>query len=382
MSSYQGQNPVDKGRRSILTMNMKPFGRAVRRVRSYLPEANFLTIHYLYFIITCLISAIIFWSAATPFRSVRFIDAVFLCVSAMTLAGLNTINLSTLNTFQQIILLILIIIGSAIFVSAFVVQVRRKAFDSRFRTEIEREQRSRSRSPWFPRNRRLSRRSQHELKEGKLPKRIEPKARLDSQTEKEGEDITTNGESIQLEKENNETPEALHSDFDRFSDATIRSPISLFASPDGVQQDHITFSEATRFRDSTYPSSGLVQRVFSMSGVGARSNSHARRLTVQTATRPSHDRPRTFSDESGDEVVSSGFIARNSNFHHLTEADRLRLGGTEYKAVTMLAWIVPTYFVAWQLLSGIALGAYVNNYYASIARENGLNPWYKTRRQS
>jgi hypothetical protein len=32
----------------------------------------------------------------------------------MTLAGLNTVNLSTLNTFQQVLLFFLIIFGSAV----------------------------------------------------------------------------------------------------------------------------------------------------------------------------------------------------------------------------------------------------------------------------
>ncbi|KAL1624082.1 hypothetical protein SLS54_004011 [Diplodia seriata] len=66
--------------------------------------------------------------------SVSFTDSLFLCVSAMTLAGLNTVNLSNLNTFQQVILFLLIMAGSAIFVSAFVVHVRRKAFEAKIHT--------------------------------------------------------------------------------------------------------------------------------------------------------------------------------------------------------------------------------------------------------
>lgn len=56
-----------------------------------LPPANFLTLHYVYFIVTCLISSVIFYSASTPWKSVSYIDAIFLCVSAMTGAGLNTV---------------------------------------------------------------------------------------------------------------------------------------------------------------------------------------------------------------------------------------------------------------------------------------------------
>lgn len=75
---------------------------------------RFLTLHYAYFIGTCLISSLILWGAAHPLGSLRYIDALFLAVSAMTLAGLNTVNLSTLNTFQQLLLFFLIILGSAV----------------------------------------------------------------------------------------------------------------------------------------------------------------------------------------------------------------------------------------------------------------------------
>lgn len=44
----------------------------------------------------------------------------------MTEAGLNTINLSELNTFQQFILFFLIMIGSAILMSIAVLKVRER----------------------------------------------------------------------------------------------------------------------------------------------------------------------------------------------------------------------------------------------------------------
>ena len=68
-----------------------PIARAFQRyVRPYLPDVSFVTLHYLYFITTCGVATLIFWGAATPFRSVAFIDALFLTVSAMTEAGTST----------------------------------------------------------------------------------------------------------------------------------------------------------------------------------------------------------------------------------------------------------------------------------------------------
>lgn len=57
----------------------------------------------------------------------------------MTLAGLNTVNLSQLNTWQQVMLFLLTILGSAILVSTAVVHVRRKAFERKFKSVVEKE---------------------------------------------------------------------------------------------------------------------------------------------------------------------------------------------------------------------------------------------------
>jgi len=115
-----------------------PLARLGRLVTPYLPELNWLAVHWAYFILTCLFSAVLLWATATPFRSLGFTDALFLATSAMTEAGLNTVNLLTLNTFQQAVLFVLIIMGSAIFVSASIIFARVKAFEREFSVVIQR----------------------------------------------------------------------------------------------------------------------------------------------------------------------------------------------------------------------------------------------------
>lgn len=125
-----------------------PVKRAWHSIIVHLPPGNFITLHYLYFIGTCLLTSVIFWGSSTESMRVSYIDSLFLTVSAMTLAGLNTFNLSELNSFQQSILFVLIMLGSAIFVSLMVVHVRRSAFENMFRNVIEdqhRQRRERSR---------------------------------------------------------------------------------------------------------------------------------------------------------------------------------------------------------------------------------------------
>lgn len=53
----------------------------------------------------------IFYGSNGQFH-IRYIDSLFLCYSAMTDTGLATVNLSTLTTWQQIILYLLIMLVS------------------------------------------------------------------------------------------------------------------------------------------------------------------------------------------------------------------------------------------------------------------------------
>ena len=55
-----------------------------RSIKTFFGPVSFITLHYAYFIITCFIASLVFWGSSTPSQSVRYIDSVFLAVSAMT----------------------------------------------------------------------------------------------------------------------------------------------------------------------------------------------------------------------------------------------------------------------------------------------------------
>lgn len=69
-----------------LPLSLGPLRRVARILHRNLPPLSFVTLHYMYFIGTCLLSALIFWGASTPPGTVSFTDSLFLTVSAMTLA--------------------------------------------------------------------------------------------------------------------------------------------------------------------------------------------------------------------------------------------------------------------------------------------------------
>jgi hypothetical protein len=59
-------------------------GSIVERIRPFLPPATFISLHYLYFIGTCILTSVIFYCTSTPAWSITYTDSLFLVVSAMT----------------------------------------------------------------------------------------------------------------------------------------------------------------------------------------------------------------------------------------------------------------------------------------------------------
>ncbi|KAF9876859.1 hypothetical protein CkaCkLH20_05705 [Colletotrichum karsti] len=114
-------------------------------IRSFLPPLNFITLHYAYFIGTSLLASAIFYASSNPHGSISYVDSLFLVVSAITEAGLNTVNLSQMTVWQQVMLWLLIIVGSTIWISIWTVAARKHVFEKKFKeivdAERERDQR-------------------------------------------------------------------------------------------------------------------------------------------------------------------------------------------------------------------------------------------------
>jgi hypothetical protein len=67
----------------------------------------------------------------------------------------------------------------------------------------------------------------------------------------------------------------------------------------------------------------------------------------------------------------SGLVGRNSQFYHLSEKERRALGGIEYDAICVLSWLVPIYFVLFQLFGAIGVGAWIQLNRPEITYTNG-----------
>jgi hypothetical protein len=364
--------------------NIRQFFRheKILRIRAHLPGLNFITIHYLYFIGVCLVASWIFYGSSNPDYSISYTDSLFLVISAMTEAGLNTVNLSQMTTFQQIILWLLIIIGSAIWVSIFTVLTRKRFFESRFKDIVKRQKEAR----------RTYRRSMSEIRDS-------PASRVDEQRKvaeaadhsafegrhSEPRDGTSGPSPSGPVKEKSSDPAAAGGLNDGSEHSTVvgSEPLKDTVNHEGARSDpdRISFMRYA----SPSPEGRQRIRVLSFVGVGAHPYSTsfnfppAEGLTDREARRAhAHNR------DEGDKIAHWEYpnyltrhtTGRNGLFFGLSKAEREHLGGVEYRAITLLSYVVTFYFILWQLLGCLGLGAYMAHNKASTAYENGINPWY------
>ncbi|KAJ3511772.1 hypothetical protein NLJ89_g3904 [Agrocybe chaxingu] len=97
---------------------------------------NFYRVHLLFFTFTPLIFSVIFYLSNGRYH-ISYIDSLFNCVSAMTVCGLATINLSSLTGFQQALLFTQMSLGNPVIVSWVMVLIRKYFFAKRFEHIIQ-----------------------------------------------------------------------------------------------------------------------------------------------------------------------------------------------------------------------------------------------------
>jgi len=309
---------------------------------SFLPPLNFITIHYAYFIVVCLVASLVFWGSSTPAWSVSYVDALFLVVSAMTEAGLNTVNLSECNTWQQAMLFLLITFGGSIWVSIWTVLARKRAFERRFR-DIVRAERSRrlshpntSFSGLAQLRRLVSFRSSTNVAQSK-PEVAAAASGSGSGTTPVDSDVTFEGTQLgEAATAGAETASAGH--------------IVFVDPPNASAQGN------TAVASSTYHAPNTLMR--------------------RTTARTVDDVDREKSRFAIQHFLTKRTVGRNAQFYGLTREEREHLGGCEYRALKLLSVIVPLYFILWHLLGCIALGAWINNNLPSPPLQNGINPWW------
>ncbi|CAK7272801.1 hypothetical protein SEPCBS119000_005315 [Sporothrix epigloea] len=334
-------------------------------IRKFLPPLNFITIHYTYFLVVISISSLIFWGSSKPGFSISYTDSLFLVVSAMTESGLNTVNLSQMTTWQQIILFLLIVFGGSIWVSIWTVVFRKHVLEKRLHDITDG---SCFRDQSLP----DVAEGAHCMPRGSLNGRFSPNSRkISCFTGEKQLPARQNCPSVPLaEIADSVMP---HRRLSRDASTALKldgSPSSTGEQISTNRSRQITFGE----RSAALVSTGAQAQAERMPmwraqvACGPVASQAGDPKSGKASSRPAA--PGSFA------FLPQHTIGRNAQFHGLTREERERLGGCEYRALKLLVVVVPLYFFLWQLLGCIALGSWINGHMSSVATDNGINPWW------
>jgi len=328
--------------------------RIIETVKPYVPPVNFITLHYAYFISMTLLGSLIFWGASHPAKSIGWWDSMFMVMSAMTATGLNTVNVSQLTVFQQVELLVLMMMGSQVLVSYFTVAFRKHMFEKRF------------------------------------------------------EDV------VKMEKEKRQARKGDIGAVVGMTGAMFGMPVmgSFGKGRKGMpprKKTVVTAMTIPEAEETEMPPGTPVDQMQTRQSLGERERSPPRHIGFLDPIREREPHKRPMSATTGHSIynvqshqtmserrrslgekstLNEGFnvqsfvkeqkcsIGRNGQFFNLSSDQREYLGGVEYRALKFLFMFVPAYFILWQLFGAIALGAYMSVYEKEACAVNAQNPWW------
>ncbi|KAI0178498.1 TrkH-domain-containing protein [Hypoxylon sp. FL1284] len=345
----------------------------MRNLRPLLPPLNFITLHYAYFIVIPLLTSLIFWGSSDPRLSISYVDSLFLVTSAITEAGLNTVNLSQMTTWQQVLLWLLIIIGSSIWVSIWTVLIRKHAFEARFKEIVHREHR-----------RRLERRN---TSSNFLPITHRLRSLGRSRTIPSAHDAALRGdhELPIISTVDGDAHGSGHPVISRPSDgrllSTVIPPQQEPGPPssriDGSPSQRSPFSRTPEARGDDGASPANADHVAFVDDIRAEARSTSIALSnIPSQRHPSSPEVQKNNRGTRDNYFTGHKVGRNGQFHGLTSEEREELGGTEYRALKLLSIVVPLYWFLWQFLGCISLGAWLSRYQPQPAMDNAISPWW------
>ncbi|KAK0114268.1 hypothetical protein ONS95_013765 [Cadophora gregata] len=368
----------------------------------------------------------------------------------MTESGLNTVNLSQLALAQQIILFILIVIGSSIFVSISTVWTRKRVFEKRFRGVVKGVRRGRFRGGILGRDDAgyggmgnlgngngevsVGERLEEQRKEGDGgDERVfesrhsgprDPTSHLSPHGPDLGSESVARDELLNSNLdlgsggggEGMGRGERYEIEIHGLASRSLHSRTGTRSRGKGGQgdPDRISFtrhtSSAQGDTNGDLGTGAPHHRILNFAGVGARhypgmttsatasiySATHGPALPMtlhhrleRKATAPDGRTSRGMHpdlDLKGEQLeldqatyphyLTRHTTGRNAQVYGLSREEREHLGGVEYRAITLLGWVVPLYFVLWQVLGCVGLGAYMKINKEEVIRANGINSWW------
>ncbi|KAJ5676582.1 uncharacterized protein N7477_002215 [Penicillium maclennaniae] len=284
-----------------------------RALMAVLPPFNFLTLHYLYFIVASVVASTILFSTSTPVKDVAYSDAIFLCISAMTGAGLNTVDFTVLL-------------------------VRKRAFEAKLKSVSDSREASQRTSTLELQN------MNPELQDESYSNIVESRMRV--KTAVGVHESPAQPSSIQIQ----------WTDDDQIT------------MSDEQRYDH---------HHHHHPHNHRVFRMVGVGARPDLNNHPRDAIPLPlSADKPLGFGLKGMIRSPQQYLLSKGVVSRNSQFHGLSSIEREELGGVEYKAVSFLSWIVSLYFISFNLLGIIGMSTWLQANHPEVTRGNGLDPFW------
>ncbi|CAO3682168.1 unnamed protein product [Rhizopus microsporus] len=361
-------------------------------------KIHFLELHYLYILILIFITSGLFY--CQPGTDWNYIDALFMATTGSTNTGLNTIPMSQLSTYHMIILYFSTFLGNHVLISFFVVMVRRYYFSKRFEDVLLENQRRKEEY------KKLKKQRQEQEQQEKTV--FDPIRRRMSLLSIQSTPVQTSKRFSVYKKDSRRRS------FDAQSDKIADSPQEFSAiqmgrlegnnesvnrRSDGVSPlDHDTASEHnassshTTSENNTDSTATDMNNNSNISNKNGSSIPHNQQITFSEDTNILRERERRkFQQQSHREDDLAPLHRTNSEFEimsrpvaksELTRRERYRIGGTEYRALDMLARIVPLYYLGFIISFGffyriyIAASSYAQEVLETSNPTGPVNAWF------
>ncbi|KAG0170712.1 hypothetical protein DFQ30_002093 [Apophysomyces sp. BC1015] len=355
----------------------------------WVKRIHFLGLHYIYIATLILVSSGLYY--CQPGTDFAYVDALFMATTSSTNTGIYTINLSAMTSWHVTLMMLSSFFGSHIMVSFVIVLVRRYYFSKRFEDVLQHNMERREREERKRRNildLEAAHKTQEATKQTPLHRRLSFASSRSVPTEKRGGTLQP-----------------------RFSfDARIASGIDNIYHLISQFREHSKETQGTNGKEkhaamrpeySVPDFSHVTPNNESM--IAAHGIAFAHNIELQRdRARQQLERSRQFddltpkvaseadlptagktpaSDEEEHETKYAHIMQQPINKSHLTQEQRYLLGGTEYRALDMLAWVVPAYYFGLAIGCGlvyrvyVAVSPYCRDVLATSNPTGPTNPW-------
>ncbi|KAJ5542265.1 hypothetical protein N7535_004687, partial [Penicillium sp. DV-2018c] len=342
------------------------------------PPINFLVLHYAWIITLGVLSLVIIY----PYGNLKAIDAYFFGASASTESGLNTVDVNSLKTYQQVYIYIIPILGNLGFVNIIVVVFRIRWFEKRFKaiaphllrpeapTGQDAEAQSKHNRSWrnnddgSPNDQT----SNHEIDDsGKVTARTETGDNLDKSSSVPQSDDAKGDDTAN----SNINPPKRTITIAEDPRPSSHKEKALYIPPPWRRERGASFSEideSLHDEDDDGQTEKDFARRQTARSMQSRTNTLERVVSsvfvLEGFSSTDRGMPRTKRKEEMKPVnlpnmSSQVTIGRNSQFHNLSAKDRETLGGIEYRSLKLLLKITTGYFFGLHLFGAICLVGWI-----------------------